>query len=390
VNSPAGSARGGSAAADAAAAGAAGAAAAGAASGVTDAGGEPLLVVENLVKHYPLPRTRLFDPPPVLVALDGVSLSVMPGRSLGVVGESGSGKSTLARAVMALEAPTAGTVRLLGQDLASLAPAELRRARRDFQMVFQDPYGSLDPRQTVARIVAEPLTAIGRVDRATQRAKVAETLESVGLRAADLDKYPHEFSGGQRQRIAIARALITRPRLIVADEPVSALDVSVQAQVLNLLQDLQDAFGITYLLISHDLAVVDHVCDEVAVIYKGRIVEQGSPGTLFQAAGHPYTRALIEAVPRVEPGRRRRRAAAPAAAAPADATAALVMSDPAAAPSGCSYADRCPHATGRCASEAPPLRRLAAGHLAACHHAEAVIAGTAAPRADAPAVAPAR
>ena len=242
-----------------------------------------------------------------MLALNGVSVQLTAGKSLGVVGESGSGKSTFARAVMALETPTSGSVRLLGRDLHRLPAGELRRARRDFQMVFQDPYGSLDPRQTVARIVAEPLTALGRVDRAEQRGRVAAVLKQVGLRDADMDKYPHEFSGGQRQRIAIARALITQPKLIVADEPVSALDVSVQAQVLNLLEDLQDEFGLSYVLISHDLAVVEYLCDEIAVIYLGRIVEQGRPEDLFSRCAHPYTRALLEAVPRTRPGRERQR-----------------------------------------------------------------------------------
>ncbi len=268
----------------------------------------PLLVVDDVVKRYPLPRERLLGPAPMLTAVDGVSLQVRAGRSLGIVGESGSGKSTLARIIMALEPPTSGRVTMLGQDLNALPPAALRDARRHFQMVFQDPYGSLDPRQTVARIVAEPLSVIERGSHASRRERAAEALESVGLRAADLDKYPHEFSGGQRQRIAIARAIITRPRLIVADEPVSALDVSVQAQVLNLLQDLQQRFGITYVLISHDLAVVDHVCDDVAVIRHGKIVEQGRPQDLFRDAQHPYTQALLDAVPKLVPGRRRARA----------------------------------------------------------------------------------
>ena len=241
----------------------------------------PLLEVDDLVQRYTLPRENLFRPGGQVLALNGVSVQLTAGKSLGVVGESGSGKSTLARAVMALETPTSGSVRLLGRDLHRLPAGELRRARRDFQMVFQDPYGSLDPRQTVARIVAEPLTAIGHVDRAEQRARVALVLKQVGLRDADMDKFPHEFSGGQRQRIAIARALITQPKLIVADEPVSALDVSVQAQVLNLLEDLQDEFGLSYVLISHDLAVVEYLCDEIAVIYLGRIVEQGTPEDLL-------------------------------------------------------------------------------------------------------------
>jgi peptide/nickel transport system ATP-binding protein len=254
----------------------------------------PLLEVCDLVKCYRLPRARLFQPAPVVEALRGVSLCVEAGRSLGIVGESGSGKSTLARLVMALEAPTSGRVRVLGRDLNALPADALLKARRDFQMVFQDPYGSLDPRQRVARIVAEPL--IGASDIEAKR-RVVETLDAVGLRASDSDKYPHEFSGGQRQRIAIARALITRPKLIVADEPVSALDVSVQAQVLNLLAELQEHFGVTYLFISHDLAVVDQVCDEVAVMQAGRIVESGPTERVLRRPTHPYTRALLAALP---------------------------------------------------------------------------------------------
>ncbi len=261
----------------------------------------PLLEVSGLVREYAMPRESLFRPAPTVPALNGVSFSITAGKSLGIVGESGSGKSTLARLVMALDTPTAGTVKLEGRDLHRLPRTELQKARRDFQMVFQDPYGSLDPRQTVARIVCEPLAAQGEASRAEQRERAAEALDSVGLRPTDLTKYPHEFSGGQRQRIAIARALITRPKLIVADEPVSALDVSVQAQVLNLMQDLQQQFGITYMLISHDLAVVNHLCAEVAVLYQGRIVEQGPPEQLFHDAAHEYTRALVDAVPRATP-----------------------------------------------------------------------------------------
>ena len=339
-----------------------------------------LLDLEDVHRDYPLPRTRLFVRPPVIHAVAGVSLQVHAGRSLGVVGESGSGKSTLARLAMALEPPTAGRVRFLGQDLNALPAAALRRARRDFQMVFQDPYGSLDPRQRIGRIVAEPLRAQrgGGVsaNAAGEPVQVAEALASVGLRAADASKYPHEFSGGQRQRIAIARALVTRPKLIVADEPVSALDVSVQAQVLNLLADLQQKHGVTYLFISHDLAVVDHVCDEVAVMYRGRIVEQGSPLALLRQAAHPYTRALLAAVPRAEPAARRR---------PAPATAPLPGVPPAAASSAtptpaCAYAPRCPWATARCIVETPLLRPVGAVR-AACHHAEQVVqeGATAAP-----------
>jgi peptide/nickel transport system ATP-binding protein len=260
-----------------------------------------LLVVDQVYKRYRLPRERLLGTAPVVQALSDVSFALMPGRSLGVVGESGSGKSTLARLVMALEAPTSGRVVLDGLDLHALSPAELRRARSKVQMVFQDPFGSLDPRRTVLQTVAEPLAVLLGASRTEQRERATEALDAVGLRAADLAKYPHEFSGGQRQRIAIARALITRPSLIVADEPVSALDVSVQAQVLNLMQDLQDQFGVTYLFISHDLSVVDLVCDEVIVLKDGRIVEQGDPDTLFRRPQHPYTQRLLAAVPGMNP-----------------------------------------------------------------------------------------
>ena len=261
----------------------------------------PLLAVEGLAKTYRLPREQLLSRAPQVQALAGVSFTLRAGRSLGVVGESGSGKSTLARLVMALEPPSAGRVLLSGVDLHRLDAAALRAARAQLQMVFQDPYGSLDPRRTVMQTVAEPLAVLQGAGKAEQRERAAEALAAVGLSSEDLGKYPHEFSGGQRQRIAIARALITRPRLIVADEPVSALDVSVQAQVLNLMQDLQDQFGVTYLFISHDLAVVDLVCDEVIVLNQGQIVEQGHPDELFRHPQHPYTQRLLAAVPALKP-----------------------------------------------------------------------------------------
>jgi peptide/nickel transport system ATP-binding protein len=324
--------------------------------------GEMLLDVRDVVQRYTLPRESLLRPPGQVVALNGVSVQIETGRSLGLVGESGSGKSTFARLVMALERPTAGEVRLLGRDLNRLPAGELRRARRDFQMVFQDPYGSLDPRQTIARIVVEPITALERLGRASLRARVGTALRQVGLREADMDKYPHEFSGGQRQRIAIARALITQPKLIVADEPVSALDVSVQAQVLNLMQDLQEQFGLSYILISHDLAVVDYLCDEIAVMYLGRIVEHARSDDLFAHAAHPYTRALLDAVPRAgAAGTRRRRMAQAIAAHSAAAT-------------GCPYASRCPLADQHCRDVPPLLRKVGEKHLAACHKAEEVMA----------------
>jgi len=263
---------------------------------------EPMLLqVQGLGKCYPLPRERLFAPAPQLQALQDVSFTLARGRSLGVVGESGCGKSTLARLVMALESPSAGSVTLLGQDLHRLSPAGLRAARTRFQMVFQDPYSSLDPRLTVARSVGEPLEMQPDLATAERQRRIGEALDAVGLRASDGAKFPHEFSGGQRQRIAIARALVTRPALIVADEPVSALDVSVQAQVLNLMQDLQEQYGLSYLFISHDLAVVDLVCDEVLVLQAGQVVERGSPDRLFRQPQHPYTRRLIDAVPSMTP-----------------------------------------------------------------------------------------
>lgn len=259
----------------------------------------PLLEVRHLGRRFALPRAGLFQPPGVLQALADVNFSLQAGKSLGVVGESGSGKSTLARLVMALDTPTEGQVVFKGVDVHQAHGQALRQLRSGFQMVFQDPYGSLDPRQKVLAIVTEPIQTLRQLadGRSELRERAAESLSEVGLRTADLDKYPHEFSGGQRQRIAIARALITRPALIVADEPVSALDVSVQAQVLNLMMDLQERHGLTYLLVSHDLAVVNLMCDDVLVLQAGRVVEQGPTEQIFQQAKHPYTRALIDAVP---------------------------------------------------------------------------------------------
>ena len=247
----------------------------------------PLLEVRALAKRYRLPRRSLWRSPPWLTALDGLNFRLQPGRNLGVVGESGSGKSTLARLVMALEPPSAGQVCFEGQDLQAQDAAALKRLRAGFQMVFQDPFGSLDPRRSVGQTVSEPLLLMGMRSRAERRERAEEALAAVGLRSADLDKVPHEFSGGQRQRIAIARALITRPKLIVADEPVSALDVSVQAQVLNLMQDLQDRWGMTYLFISHDLAVVDLVCDDALVLQHGRVVESGPAADSVPSPGPP-------------------------------------------------------------------------------------------------------
>jgi peptide/nickel transport system ATP-binding protein len=315
----------------------------------------PLLELVDLAKTYRLASERPFGPKTLIRAVDGVDLHLHPGRSFGIVGESGSGKSTLARCAIALEKPTSGEAKLMGRPLAAASRRELRAMRAHMQMIFQDPYGSLDPRQTVAKIIAEPLACLDGISRAETATRLVESLEAVGLKAADARKYPHEFSGGQRQRIAIARALITRPKLVVADEPVSALDVSVQAQVLNLMMDLQQSAGVTYLLISHDLAVVEHVCDEIAVIYRGRFVETGPTEALLAAPAHPYTRALLDAAPKLKV----ERAQAGALAAP--------LSPVVAASEGCAYADRCPFAQERCRAEAPKLRALPDGRRAACH-----------------------
>ncbi|PLX35916.1 MAG: peptide ABC transporter ATP-binding protein [Hyphomicrobiales bacterium] len=329
---------------------------------------DTLVSVSGLVRDYTLPRESLFAPAPVFRALDGIDLVIRRGRSLGLVGESGCGKSTLARAILALEQPTEGSVHLNGKELFALSKAELRAMRRHVQIVFQDPYGSLDPRHKVGRIVAEPLIGLEPgTPRAERRRRVIETLASVGLSERDADKYPHEFSGGQRQRIAIARALITRPDLIVADEPVSALDVSVQAQVLNLMADLQETLGLTYVFISHDLHVVRLVTDDLAVMYRGRLVETGPTADVFAAPAHPYTRALIDAVPVADPARRLHAAGTKAAD--------LIEPDRADEPvGGCAFAPRCPIAEMRCRVKEPLLRDAGdannGGRRVACHFAE--------------------
>ena len=253
----------------------------------------PLLEVRNLTRHYKLPRQSLLRRAPVLTALEGAAFSLRAGETLGVVGESGSGKSTLARLIMAFERPDAGEVLFQGRDLHELGGEELRRLRRGFQMVFQDPFGSLNPRRRVGWSIAEPLRANGEIENISHR--VAEALAQVGLHPADAGKYPHEFSGGQRQRIAIARAIITRPALLVADEAVSALDVSVQAQILNLLMDLQDDLGLGMVFISHDLAVVGAVCDRVLVLQHGKTLESGAAADVLRAPKHPYTKTLLTA-----------------------------------------------------------------------------------------------
>ena len=255
-----------------------------------------VLDVVDLTKHYALPRESLFDKAHTVEAVHRVSFRIRQGQSLGLVGESGCGKSTLARLVTGLENLTSGSVHIAGFDIHQISKNALRKLRTDFQIVFQDPFGSLDPRHTIGRIVAEPLWNLEQVSPLEAQRRVVSVMEDVGLKATDTQKYPHEFSGGQRQRIAIARALITRPKLVVADEPVSALDVSVQAQILNLLNDLREEYELSYLLISHDLAVVEYVCDDVAVMHNGVFVEYGSTSELFRNPKHDYTKSLLDSV----------------------------------------------------------------------------------------------
>jgi peptide/nickel transport system ATP-binding protein len=315
----------------------------------------PLLETSSLVKTYRLRGLGPFARKSARPALAGVSFAMQQGRSFGVVGESGSGKSTLARIALALDRPDSGLVRLQGRSLFDLPRRELRATRAHMQMIFQDPYGSLDPRQRVEKIVAEPLAALGGAGRAERRARVEASLEAVGLKASDASKHPHEFSGGQRQRIAIARALITRPRLVVADEPVSALDVSVQAQTLNLMSDLEREAGVTFLLISHDLAVVAHICVTTAVMFRGGIVEIGETDALFANPAHPYTRELVDATPRLD-RQTRVPPLAPLNAGPESTE-------------GCPYAARCAFARARCREEAPILEAKAEGsRRVACHY----------------------
>jgi peptide/nickel transport system ATP-binding protein len=316
----------------------------------------PVLEVRDLVRHYRLPRESLFAKPGHVYALNGVSFDIEPGKSFGVVGESGCGKSTLARNVMALEETDSGSVKILGNEVVGRSFDQLRPLRRHFQMVFQDPYGSLDPHHDVGWIVAEPLAALGSISKDEKKQRVADVLKSVGLKESDVTKYPHEFSGGQRQRIAIARALITHPELIVADEPVSALDVSVQAQVLNLLKELQVTFGVTYMFISHDLAVVEYLCDDVAVMYLGEIVEKGRTEDLFAAPAHPYTRILLDAVP--QPGAAKKRDRIKLSGNVTGQTERRI---------GCAFQDRCPIVQNICRSEKPPLIDVGENHTAACH-----------------------
>jgi peptide/nickel transport system ATP-binding protein/oligopeptide transport system ATP-binding protein len=316
----------------------------------------PLLAVENLVKHFPV-RGGIFGRTVARVhAVDGVSFTLRARETLGIVGESGCGKSTLARMIVRLTAPTSGTIRLRGTDISTLSPGAMRRYRRDIQFVFQDPYASLNPRLRAGAIVGEAIENFDDATAAEVSRRVAQLFGRVGLRAAQMHNYPHEFSGGQRQRLGIARALALNPNIIVADEPVSALDVSVQAQVINLMIDLQQEFGIAYLFIAHDLAVVQHISHRVAVMYLGRIVEIAPRDALFAAPRHPYTEALLDSVPIPDPALRRDK----------DVLAGEVPS-PMRPPPGCHFHTRCPLVQPRCRLEAPVMVEAATDHHVACH-----------------------
>jgi oligopeptide transport system ATP-binding protein len=320
---------------------------------------EALLSVNNLVMHFPLTQGIIFQRKVGAVqAVDGISFDVKKGETLGLVGESGCGKSTTGRAILQLYKPTAGEVVFKGKDLTTLDGGEMRKMRRHLQMIFQDPYASLNPRMTVGNIVAEPMQIHRLVSKGERTQKVQELLQTVGLNPYFANRYPHEFSGGQRQRIGIARALAANPDFIVADEPVSALDVSIQAQIVNLLEDLQEKFGLTYLFIAHDLSVVKHISDRVAVMYLGKIVEMAERNALYEDPLHPYTKALLSAVPIPDPVIEKRRER-------------IILSgdvpSPINPPSGCHFHTRCPYAMQVCREIDPVFADQGNGHYVACH-----------------------
>ena len=316
----------------------------------------PVLEVTDLKKHFPIKKGLLRRTAGYVYAVDGVTLSIRAGETLGLVGESGCGKSTVGRAILRLIEPTAGSIKLNGVDITHLDKAALRPFRRQMQIIFQDPFSSLDPRMSAGSIVGEPLRVHDIGSRKERRARVADIFRRVGLRPEQMDNFPHQFSGGQRQRIGIARALALEPSLIIGDEPVSALDVSIQAQILNLVMDLQDEFGLTYLFISHNLAVVEHISHHIAVMYLGRVVEYTDKRTLFTAPLHPYTESLLAAVPVPDPAIKRKKR--------------VLQGDvpsPVKPPPGCHFHTRCPYVFDRCRVESPALREVKPGQLVACH-----------------------
>ncbi len=317
---------------------------------------QPILQVVDLKKHFPIRKGVLQRVAAKVHAVDGITFHVNAGETLGLVGESGCGKSTAGKTILKLIEPDSGSIRLMGERIDALSRREMWSHRRQLQVVFQDPYSSLSPRLTAGAIVAEPLENFGLAKGKEARDRVAWLFEKVGLRPEQMAKYPYEFSGGQRQRLGIARALAVRPKLIVADEPVSALDVSVQAQVVNLLMDLQAEFGLSYLFVAHDLAVVEHISHRVAVMYLGKIVEIADKKSIFAAPKHPYTEALLSAAPQPDPAAKRKRI-----------ILAGDVPSPVNPPSGCRFHTRCPHAVDRCKTEEPVLREAATGHQVACH-----------------------
>ncbi|WP_431042038.1 ABC transporter ATP-binding protein [Streptomyces sp. P1-3] len=322
---------------------------------------EPLLKVTGLVKHFPIKKGLLQRQTGAVQAVDGLDFDVRPGETLGVVGESGCGKSTMGRLITRLLEPTSGRIEFEGRDITHLGTAAMRPMRRDIQMIFQDPYSSLNPRHTVGTIVSAPFKLQGVTPEGGVKKEVQRLLSVVGLNPEHYNRYPHEFSGGQRQRIGIARALALKPKLVIADEPVSALDVSIQAQVVNLLDDLQEELGLTYVIIAHDLSVIRHVSDRIAVMYLGKIVELADRKSLYEAPMHPYTKALLSAVPVPDPKRRAKR------------ERILLKGDvpsPIAPPPGCRFHTRCWKATDLCRTQEPPLVALKTGHQVACHHPE--------------------